>query len=187
MTSLLAATYQRLEISGQSQSLKVSCNCRLRFFQFILVTGFGHVIVTSVMWLRSSCDWWRHNYVINFQTFQLRWIPSDQMTEWQIFLLGRRILSQLGRFCARTCCNKRRPRKSRDVQTLLKLNRVYFVPIFMVFILPFVLINFKFLWNYQNSSTQVFDQTWTWGMCKVCFYWRFRVKICQVRNLRNHR
>ena len=121
------------------------------------------------MWLRSSCDWWRHNYVINFQTFQLRWIPSDQMTEWQIFLLGRRILSQLGRFCARTCCNKRRPRKSRDVQTLLKLNRVYFVPIFMVFILPFVLINFKFLWNYQNWSTQVFGQTWTWGMCKVCF------------------
>jgi len=52
----------------------------------------------------------------------------------------------------------------------LKLNKTCFVPIFMVFILPFVLINFKFLWNYQNSSTQVFGQTWTWGMCKVCFF-----------------
>ena len=57
MTSLLASTYQRLEISGQSQSLKVSCNCRLRFFQFILVTGFGHVIVTCVTWLTIIITW----------------------------------------------------------------------------------------------------------------------------------
>ena len=138
---------------------KSLCNCRLRFFQFILVSGFGHVIVTDVSRGQHVTLWWRHNYVINFQTFQLRSIPFDQMTEWQIFLFERSILSQLGRFCARTCLcnNKRRPRKRcRDVQKLLKLNRVYFVPIFMVFILPFVLINFKFLWNYQNSSTQVF-------------------------------
>ena len=154
MTSLLAQPISGSRYLANRNPSKSLCNCRLRFFQFILVTGFGYVIVTCVTW--STRDWWRHNYVINFQTFQLRSIPPDQMTEWQIFLLGRSILSQLGRFCARTCCNKRRPRKSRDVQTLLKLNRVYFVPIFMVFILPFVLINFKFLWNYQNSSTLVF-------------------------------